>query len=421
MISILLLKKIAELFVMIFMGYALVRCKQMTVEDSRPLSVVSLYLLNPCVIISSFQIQRTPELMNSLALSLAGALLILSSFVIIGTLLRRPLHMGSVEQASITYSNCANLLIPIIASILGPEWVIFANVFYVVQMFLFWTHCKTLISGERSISLRKLFLNPNIIACFVGGILFLANIRLPAIVGNAVSTIGGMLGPVGMLITGMLMAGVDLKKIIRDPGVWRASFLRPDLRAELDAHAFVDSRYRATVADASVRPGLDGEERRMREIVRLNFDWFMQTLLDRKDRMSMYHGLEVRVPFCDWRIAEYLYSVPWAFKDWQGREKGLLREAMRGLLPEEVLWRKKSPYPKTHHPAYLALVSRRLREVLDDPDAPLFRIVDPEAARRLLDSTLTTPWYGQLMTVPQTIAYLLQVNYWLGAYHVRLV
>ena len=226
MISILLLKKIAELFVMIFMGYALVRCKQMTVEDSRPLSVVSLYLLNPCVIISSFQIQRTPELMNSLALSLAGALLILSSFVIIGTLLRRPLHMSRVEQASITYSNCANLLIPIIASILGPEWVIFANVFYVVQMFLFWTHCKTLISGERSISLRKLFLNPNIIACFVGGSLFLANIRLPAIVGNAVSTIGGMLGPVGMLITGMLMAGVDLKKIIRDPGVWRASFLR---------------------------------------------------------------------------------------------------------------------------------------------------------------------------------------------------
>ena len=156
-------------------------------------------------------------------------------------------------------------------------------------------------------------------------------------------------------------------------------------------------------------------------MVHLNLTWFMQTLLDRKDRMSMYSGLEVRVPFCDWRIAEYLYSVPWKFKDYQGREKGLLRYAMRKWLPEEVLWRKKSPYPKTHNPAYLATVSRRLQEVLADPKAPLPQIADRKALEALLDANLTQPWYGQLMTVPQTMAYMLQINHWLEAYNVQIV
>lgn len=104
----------------------------------------------------------------------------------------------------------------------------------------------------------------------------------------------------------------------------------------------------------------------MRQMMNLNFKWFMQTLLDRKDRMSMYSGLEVRVPFCDYRIAEYLYSVPWEYKDYRNQEKGLLREAMRGVLPDEVLWRRKSPYPKTWNPSYLAAVSAELRGVLAD-------------------------------------------------------
>ena len=95
----------------------------------------------------------------------------------------------------------------------------------------------------------------------------------------------------------------------------------------------------------------------MKEMVNLNYQRFMQTLADRKDRMSMYCGLEVRVPYCDYRIVEYLYTVPWAFKDWQGYEKGLLRKAMEGIVPDQVLWRKKSPYPKTHNPAYLNTVS----------------------------------------------------------------
>ena len=204
---------------------------------------------------------------------------------------------------------------------------------------------------------------------------------------------------------------------------YRASFIKPGVLGGIDPATFVDERYRATLAQTSVRPGLPAAEQRMRQMMNLNFKWFMQTLLDRKDRMSMYSGLEVRVPFCDYRIAEYLYSIPWEFKDYHGQEKGLLREAMRGVLPDEVLWRRKSPYPKTWNPSYLAAVSAELRTVLNDPAAPLLRIIRADALETLLASGADNPipWYGQLMTTPQTIAWFLQLNYWLAMYKVELV
>ena len=132
----------------------------------------------------------------------------------------------------------------------------------------------------------------------------------------------------------------------------RASFLSPGLKTLLDPEEFVAEQYKMTLRQSDILPGTSPEERRMKEMMNLNFYWFMQTLLDRKDRMSMYSSLEVRVPFCDYRIAEYLYGVPCEYKDWQGREKGLLRHAVEGILPEKVLWRKKSPYPKTFDPKY---------------------------------------------------------------------
>ena len=159
----------------------------------------------------------------------------------------------------------------------------------------------------------------------------------------------------------------------------------------------------------------------MKEMVNLNFSWFMQTLLDRKDRMSMYCSLEVRVPFCDYRIAQYLYGVPWEYKDHGGFEKGLLRRAMEGLLPDAVLWRKKSPYPKTYDPRYMDTVSAMLKAVIERKDAPILQIVKPSALEGLLTAEYVWPWYGQLMKVPQTIAYMLQINFWLEKYQVELV
>ena len=133
----------------------------------------------------------------------------------------------------------------------------------------------------------------------------------------------------------------------------------------------------------------------------------------------MYSGLEVRVPFCDYRIAEYLYGVPWEFKDHKGQEKGLLRAAMEGILPEEVLHRKKSPYPKTFDPNYTALVRNALEKVLAEKESPLFHLMDREKVRKLLDGEDPWPWYGQLMRGPQTMAYILQIEFWLRHYNVE--
>ena len=198
----------------------------------------------------------------------------------------------------------------------------------------------------------------------------------------------------------------------------RASFLAPGIH--LNAREFVHSRYSDTLKDCDILPETEPQTSKMKQMVYLNYRWFMQTLLDRKDRMSMYSGLEVRVPFCDHRIAEYLYGVPWEYKDYKGVEKGLLRHAMEGILPKEVLWRKKSPYPKTHDPKYLTLVRSAIDQVMEDRQAPIWQIVNQNTVAELLVANHPQPWYGQLMQVPQTIAYLLQIDFWLREYGIQI-
>ena len=199
---------------------------------------------------------------------------------------------------------------------------------------------------------------------------------------------------------------------------YRASFVRSELLAWMAPKDFVDRRYRETLDTVDLLPDLSPTEKRMKEMMVLNLKWFMQTLLDRKDRMSMWSGLEIRVPFCDKRIVEYLYTVPWDFKDHQGMEKGLLRHAFRDLLPEEVCYRKKSPYPKTWNPNYMDAVSYLLREELVGTNSPLLEFLDKNALLTLCGENRSLPWYGQLMTTPQTIAYFLQMAHWMRVNHV---
>ncbi|MBR1724517.1 MAG: asparagine synthase (glutamine-hydrolyzing) [Ruminococcus sp.] len=201
---------------------------------------------------------------------------------------------------------------------------------------------------------------------------------------------------------------------------YRASLMRPEYLEGVSAEGYVYDKYLGTIGRVTEQ-GLKPLEKRMREMMRLNMEWFMQTLLDRKDRMSMYSGLEVRVPFCDYRIVEYLYRVPWEFKDYRGREKGLLRKAAEGLLPEKVITRKKSPYPKTHNPAYETAVRQRLREELSQTDCPVLDILDRREVERLMYDGRQVQWYGQLMNDPQIMAYIIQINYWLKLNRVRLV
>lgn len=199
-------------------------------------------------------------------------------------------------------------------------------------------------------------------------------------------------------------------------GLTRREFV-PNEKA---AQEYVYAKYLDTIGRAESE-GLPPLEKRMREMMRLNMEWFMQTLLVRKDRMSMYWGLEVRVPFCDHRIVEYLYRVPWEYKDYLGREKGLLREAMSSWLPEEVLWRKKSPYPKTHNPSYTAAVRERLREELSQTRCPVLDILDRGEIERLMEHGDHVQWYGQLMNDPQIMAYIIQINHWLKINNIALV
>lgn len=166
------------------------------------------------------------------------------------------------------------------------------------------------------------------------------------------------------------------------------------------------------------------DRQRTREIFYLNMKWFMVNLLNRKDRMSMANSLEVRVPFADYRLVEYAFNLPDEYLFYQGREKGLLRKALKGILPEDIIYRKKSPYPKTHNPIYTQLVCDMLGEILKNKNAPLFAIINKEFAQRLVDTkgeAYTRPWFGQLMTGPQLIAYLVQLNMWLESYNVKLV
>lgn len=183
---------------------------------------------------------------------------------------------------------------------------------------------------------------------------------------------------------------------------------------------YIQEQYLQTCRESDILPENSPQERRVKEMVNLNFRWFMQTLLERKDRMSMASSLEVRVPFCDYRIAEYLYSVPWNYKDHNGYEKGLLRTAMAGVIPEEILWRKKSPYPKTYDPRFRKLVEERFCHLLDEHEAPLWNLVDRNEAKLLPVSEHLWPWYGQLMRGTQTMVYFLQMNHWLRHYSIDL-
>ena len=186
---------------------------------------------------------------------------------------------------------------------------------------------------------------------------------------------------------------------------------------------FVRAHYLDTCRRAQKLPSDSKKDARMREMFVLNLDWFMATLLDRKDRMSMYSGLEVRVPFCDHRIVEYAYNMPWAFKALDGREKGIVRKAFEHELPEAIVWRKKSPYPKTFHPVYTKLCADYVRRIFADPDCAASRLFNHAAVEALMEQpeSLAEPWYGQLMRTPQIFAYIIQIDRWFKQYKVRLV
>ena len=201
----------------------------------------------------------------------------------------------------------------------------------------------------------------------------------------------------------------------------RLGLLTPD--AVRNGEEFVRQHYRDTCDRAPKLSSDDRKAARMREMFVLNLDWFMATLLDRKDRMSMYSGLEVRVPFCDHRIVEYAYNMPWDFKSLEGREKGIVRRAFANELPKEIVYRKKSPYPKTFHPVYTRLCADYVRRIFEDNTSVAASLFDRNAVQKLMQrpESLAEPWFGQLMRTPQIFAYIIQLDRWFRHYHVKIV
>lgn len=211
MIGLILAKKILSLFLMMAMGAILVRARVMRVEDSRSISLISLYLITPCAIFSAFQIEYTPQILKGLGLAAITALILHGIMIFLTKILEKPIGLDPVEKTSVTYSNAGNLIIPIVTAIFGKEWVIYSTGYLSVQTILLWSHGRMMLCGEKNVDFRKIFSNINILAVLAGVICFILRLKFPAPVLDAIDSIGSMLGPSAMLVTGMIIGSVDLK------------------------------------------------------------------------------------------------------------------------------------------------------------------------------------------------------------------
>jgi len=225
-ISFLLFKQIAQFFIMIIMGYTLVKLKIVKSEDSKVLSMVCLYLIMPCVIINSFLIDFTPEKLKGLGLAVGVAIVIHFVAWIFIKILGKVLNFNPVEKASVMYSNAANMVIPVAMSVLGDEWVLYSSAFVSVQLVLLWTHCKSMLSNEKGFELKKIYTNINLIAIFIGILLFITKIHIPSVLQGTLKSVGGTVAPISMIITGMIMAGAELKKVFSNGRIYLVLFFR---------------------------------------------------------------------------------------------------------------------------------------------------------------------------------------------------
>ncbi len=226
MLSLILAKKIFSLFIIMIMSMALVRFKILKAADSKIMSILLLYLFFPCVILESFQINFTPEIQHGMLLSTGAAVVVQALLLFMGVALKKTLHLNAVEQCSVIYSNAGNLIIPLVVSVLGPEWVIYSSSFLAVQLVLFWTHMKSVMANEAHMDLRAVFTNANMLAIFAGLVLLFTGWRLPVPVNDALHSLGLVIGPSAMIIAGMLLGDMSWEKIKSYKRVPLVAFLR---------------------------------------------------------------------------------------------------------------------------------------------------------------------------------------------------
>ena len=212
-ISLLLMEEIIKLFVIMFMGYAVVKAGLMKSSESKSVSVILVYLVIPCVIIKAFQVDYTPDVQKGLFLAIAAAVAVHILFLLITVPLKKVFRMDVIEQATSIYSNAGILVIPLVQELLGQDYVIYSSAYIAVQLILLWTQGKNMLCEEEKLEWKKVFLNVNIISIIAGIVLFLFRIKLPAGVQDVLGMMNNMIGPLGMLLAGMAIAEVPLKSI----------------------------------------------------------------------------------------------------------------------------------------------------------------------------------------------------------------
>ena len=225
-ISLLLMEEIAKLFAIMLMGYAVVKAGLMKSSESKSISVVMVYLVIPCVIIDAFQVDYTADVKKGLFLACAAAVLVHVLFLILTTILKQVLQLDTIERATVIYSNAGILVIPLVQDLLGQEYVIYSSAYIAVQLILIWTHCKNMICEEDRLEWKKVFLNVNIISIIVGAILFICKIQLPSGVQDVLDMMNNMIGPIGMLLAGMVIADVPLKTVFTKKRNYVSTVLR---------------------------------------------------------------------------------------------------------------------------------------------------------------------------------------------------
>jgi len=225
-VAVLLIRKIVQLFLIMVFGYILVKAHILKAEESVVLSKLSIYLITPCVILNSFQVDFTPDIQDGLILGFVMATALLTFLVLVGKVCEKTFSMNEIEKASVIYSNSINLTVPIVAYVLGEEWVIYTSSFMSVQLIFLWSHCVSLFAGKGNMNLKKMLFNPNMIAIFLGLLMLVSGLRPPLIINETLSSVGEMLGPASMLITGMVVAKTDLKEMICRKRIYLVMLMR---------------------------------------------------------------------------------------------------------------------------------------------------------------------------------------------------
>lgn len=224
--SLLLTKQIAELFIMILLGYILVKSNLLTKQDSKVLSTVALYIVTPCVIINAFQVQHSKDVKNGLILSFLTAIIIHIIYIVGVRIVGKAYTLNGVEKSTIIYTNAGNLIIPLVQALLGKEWVVYTTGYILVTTVFIWTHGRMLICEEKGFNVKELLKNVNVVACIMGILMFALKIQLPSLITETMDSISATIAPISMIVAGMLIAGMDVKDCLKNKRLYIITFLK---------------------------------------------------------------------------------------------------------------------------------------------------------------------------------------------------